>query len=117
MKLNRDSNLFKELTDNELKSIVISNFHRNTKIVESTLMKGGLFNTTYYISIDNPRKKIICRLAPEESELLYTFEKHMMAYESHLYNELTNNDIPVPTFIKYDNSKKDVCRDYHICPK
>ena len=52
--MNTNSNLYKELNENELKNIINHNF--NIGLKSYNLLKGGLFNTTYLITLENNKK-------------------------------------------------------------
>lgn len=112
--VNKRSKLFKELSNNEMNSLISNNFTSNTEIIESKLLVGGLFNTTYFFQLAKPSKKIVCRLSPINSELLYNFEKCMMSHEQKLYELLESNEIPVPQFIGYDASRDFINREYTL---
>ncbi|MDO8685170.1 MAG: hypothetical protein Q7J78_00700 [Clostridiales bacterium] len=67
---------------------------RKTVIRKLEKMKGGLFNTTYFIKTDYPAKSLVLRIAPIRPELLLNFEKNIMAVEPMLYGLFRENSIP-----------------------
>lgn len=111
--MNRDSNLFKELTDIELNKILINYFGFDIKF-EANLISGGLFNTTYFIKILNTNEKFILRVGPVNQNLLLPFELNLMKGEEYVYSLCESYNIPSSNILKCDVSKNIISRDYMI---
>ena len=111
--MNKDSNLFKELTDFELRKIITNHFGDNTKF-KSNLINGGLFNTTYLIKLLNTKEKFILRVGPINTNLLLPFELNLMKGEEYVYSLCEDRNIPSSKVLKCDVSKNLISRDYMI---
>lgn len=111
--MNRDSKLFKELTDIELNKILTTHFGVNTKF-EANLITGGLFNTTYCINLLNTNEKFILRVGPVNIDLLLPFELNLMKGEEYVYSLCESYNIPSSKILKCDVSKNIIPRDYMI---
>jgi Ser/Thr protein kinase RdoA (MazF antagonist) len=108
--MNKKSSLYKELSLIELSKII--NHHFDETDFEAELLSGGLFNTTYRISL--PEKKIILRVGPVNTQLLLPFENNLMRAEEYVYKLLGNAQIPCSHVIACDTSKTLIGRDYMI---
>lgn len=111
--MNKDSNLFKELTDFELRKIITNHFGDNTKF-KANLINGGLFNTTYLIKLLNTKEKFILRVGPVNTNLLLPFELNLMKGEEYVYSLCEDRNIPSSKVLKCDVSKNLISRDYMI---
>lgn len=111
---NFGSNIYKPLEANELARIVRHSIDRSATIVESRLMSGGLFNTTYYVQTANPAKRLVLRVAPIRKELLFDFEKVMMGIEPLMYARMREAGVPIPTVVCHDNTCSVISREYII---
>lgn len=105
------SELYKELTEEELTDIIQKNFAESK--FEYKLLKGGLFNTTYLIVLNNS-KKFVLRVGPINRHLLMTYENNLMQAEKYFYDLCKKENIPVSNVIACDTSKEIVDRDYMI---
>ena len=108
------SKIFKELTPAEIGRVIANLYGSDTKILDCRLMKGGLFNTTYWVKTDCDRNGIVLRVAPINRHLLLDFEKSMMAAEPLFYEMLRAKNIPTSEIIDYDNSFRVIDREYII---
>lgn len=109
-----NSRIYETISAIEIEQIVQNRFGRDAVIVSYRELAGGLFNTTYFIEISNPEKRLVLRIAPVRQELLFNFEKSMMAVETKLYDMFHQQDIPAPTVLLYDDSKAILPRNYQI---
>lgn len=111
--MNINSNLFKELTDNEIRTIIKVNFQTDI-LSEIRLVAGGLFNTTYKICYGIDNKNIILRVGPVNRHLLMAFEENLMKAEEYVYEICNKNNIPCSKVLVCDVTKKLINRDYMI---
>lgn len=109
--MNKISNIYKELTEEEIKKIILENF--NDKLLNYNLLKGGLFNTTYFLQFEN-NKKYVLRVGPINRHLLMPFEHNLMNGEKYFYELCKKENIPVSNVVVCDTSKKIIDRDYMI---
>lgn len=105
------SKLYKELTKEQLLKIIENNF--NESIFKYNLLKGGLFNTTYLITLKD-EKKLVLRVGPVNTHLLMPFEHNLMQAEKYFYDLCKQENIPVSNVIVCDTTKKLIDRDYMI---
>ena len=108
------SKIFKELTKTEITKVVSGLFGSNTRIITCRLLKGGVFNTTYFVKTNSDRSGIVLRVAPINRHLLFDFEKSMMSAEPHFYQMLQEKGIPTSEVIHYDNTNEVIDREYII---
>jgi aminoglycoside phosphotransferase (APT) family kinase protein len=108
------SKIFKELTAEEIEKVIKNLYGNHTKIEGCRLLKGGLFNTTYFVKTNSDRVGIVLRVAPINKHLLLDFEKNMMSAESTFYTMLKENNIPSSEVIHYDNSADIIDREYIV---
>ena len=109
-----ESKLFKPLTREEIDAIVKDYWGPLPSPMGCTLLKGGLFNTTYLLEGELPEHKWILRVAPEQLEHLFSFEKKMMASEGTIYRLMNVHGIPAPHVLHYNDSHTHVNRNYMI---
>lgn len=108
--MNTKSSIFKELTRQELSEIVGAQFHTNQ--FSSSILSGGMFNTTYFLEVDC--KKHVLRAGPVNRHLLVPFEQGLMEAENLFNNLCKKQNIPISNIVVCDTSKKIVDRDYMI---
>jgi aminoglycoside phosphotransferase (APT) family kinase protein len=108
------SRIFKELTPTEIDRVIAHLYGSGTKILDCSLMKGGLFNTTYLVKTDSDSNAIVLRVAPINQHLLLDFEQSMMAAEPLFYEMLHAKNIPTSEVIHHDNSFRVIDREYII---
>ena len=111
--LNTQSKIFKEISNEEAQNI-IKHYFPTSNIISISLLKGGLFNTTYKLIIDSPYSELILRVGPVNREYLLPFENNLMQAEEYVYKLLAENDIPSPTVVVCDTSKIIIDRDFMI---
>lgn len=88
---NSNSYLFQTLEDSKLKQLILS--YTGCTLAEYTLQDGGLFNTTYQLTLSDGRKMIL-RVGPIHPERLMYYEKDMMAAEAFLFTALEAAGVP-----------------------
>lgn len=103
------SSLYRELTDNELNSIVSKSL--KTEIISAHLLTGGLFNTTYLIGTPKYGKTVL-RVGPVNRHLLMPFEHHLMEAEEYVYSLCSAHEVPTSEILVTDTSKTIIDRDY-----
>lgn len=108
------SKLYQSLTEEQVRRIMRDVFGPEVAIEQISMLKGGLFNTTYFIETAGPDGKWILRVAPKSHENLYSFEKNMMAVEPYIYELLISHDIPCSRVIRFDDSGDIIPRPYMI---
>jgi len=108
------SRIFKELSNAEIKKVISNLFGNDTKIIDCSLMKGGVFNTTYLVKTDSEKNGIVLRVAPVNRHLLFDFERSMMSAEPLYYKLLQENNIPTSDVICYDSTYRIIDRQYII---
>ena len=113
---NRNSRLFRELTRGELAAAV----RRHFGAVDFTarLMDGGLFNTTYLLSLSDGRRYVL-RSGPVNRQLLLPFELRLFQSETAVYKLCHERGIPVPNVVELvlpdDRADSSIdCRGYMI---
>ena len=89
--VNSGSHLFKELDMLELSALIQN--HTNSELAEFTLQPGGLFNTTYKITLTDGRKMIL-RVGSPRPDLLMYYEKDMMTAEAFVFDAMETARIP-----------------------
>jgi len=108
------SKIYKELTNEEIHSIVIDLYGTNTLINYYNILKGGLFNTTYFIKTDKDINPIVVRVAPVNQHLLFEFEKDMMSAETLFHELLREKNIPTSKILKHVPKGDIIDREYII---
>lgn len=111
--MNTCSKLYCELDDISLKRIAKEHFGKDVAY-EAKLLKGGLFNTTYYLKLIKENKELVLRVGPVNRNLLLPFEHNLMNAESFVYKLCAENGIPTSKVIVCDTEKKLIPRDYMI---
>ncbi|MGL4450877.1 MAG: phosphotransferase family protein [Sarcina sp.] len=107
-----ESNLFKELSDEELQNI-LSEYFKKEVVFEAKLLSEGGFNTVYYICVDK-NIELILRVEPINKELIFDFEQNLMESEVLFYDECKKYNIQCSNVLKVDTSKSIIDRDYMI---
>ncbi|MGM9646895.1 MAG: phosphotransferase family protein [Eubacteriales bacterium] len=88
---NSNSFLFKELDEAVLAGLIRD--YTGSDLAQYALQSGGLFNTTYKLTLTDGRKMIL-RVGPIHPELLMYYEKDMMAAEAFLFGAFEEAGIP-----------------------
>lgn len=108
------SQIFQELTQTEIANVVAALYGRATPITACKLLKGGVFNTTYWVQTNHNRHGIVLRAAPTNRRVLFDFERSMMSAEPLFYGLLQEHGIPTSNVVTYDNSRQIINREYII---
>lgn len=88
---NSNSYLFQTLDESKLRQLIYC--HTGCELTEHTLQSGGLFNTTYRLTLNDGRQMIL-RVGPIRPELLMYYEKAMMAAEAFVFTAMEAAGIP-----------------------
>lgn len=105
------SKIYLEISKQELQVIVTKHF--GCRPFQFQILHGGMFNTTYLLTV-NDNEKYILRLGPVNRHLLLPFENKLMISEPYFYNLCRQRKIPVPEIVAVDLEKKEIDRDYMI---
>lgn len=108
------SRIFKELNSAEIAKVISNLYGSDSIITDCSLLKGGLFNTTYRVKTNSDNNGIVLRVAPINQHLLFDFEKSMMAAEPLFYEMLQDKNIPTSAVIHHDNSFNVIDREYIV---
>ena len=103
------SNLFRELTDDELKTVVRELLH--TTPTSARLLSGGLFNTTYLVDTADCGKTVL-RVGPVNRHLLLPYEHFLMEAETEVYSLCRKAGVPSSEVLAADWSKTVLDRDF-----
>lgn len=109
--INRKSSLFQELTEHELKAVLIESLGPG-ETEPPRLLEGGLFNTTYLISRTNPPGKYVLRMGPVNRHLVLPYERKFMQAEQEACRLLALHEIPTSRVVACDTSRRVIDRDY-----
>ena len=88
---NSNSFLFEELDRQTIASLIQE--HTGSHLADYSLQSGGLFNTTYKITLTDSRIMIL-RIGPVRPDLLMYYEKDMMAAEAFVFYAMEAAGIP-----------------------
>lgn len=111
--MNTASSLYRELTPEQLTAIVEAHFGAGRPYA-ARLLEGGLFNTTYRVSLRGPEREVVLRMGPVHCELLLPYEENLMRAEEYVYGLFHANGIPGSTVVACDTSRELIDRDYMI---
>lgn len=105
------SSLYRELTPQELSSVIASAL--DTEILSSRLLTGGLFNTTYLVDTSSCGR-VVARIGPVNRHLLMPFEHRLMEAENEVYALCEKQGVPVSQVLALDTGKGWIGRDVMI---
>ncbi|MCL2300545.1 MAG: aminoglycoside phosphotransferase family protein [Firmicutes bacterium] len=105
------SNIRRELAKAELDKIIF--FHFKTAEYSWELLNGGMFNTTYLVTLAQNRN-VVLRVGPIRREMLLSFEDNPMEAGRHVYNRCRTAGIPVPEVLACDTTREMLDCDYMI---
>lgn len=110
-----DAKIVREPTADELESMIRSAFP-SWRGYKTTMLKGGLFNTTYLLESEDGEDgmKYVLRVGPVRRELLLPYEHYLMDAEAWAYGKLAERGIPTSTVVHIDTSKTLLDRDFMI---
>jgi len=103
------SRLFQELTGDTINSLTQKHFQKDAQ--SFSLIKGGMFNTTYHVTLTDGRP-LILRAGPADPSLLHIYERRAMQAEEAVYPLMEKAGIPCPKILALDTSKTLLGRDY-----
>lgn len=110
--MNTGSLLYRPCAPDELRHLVGRHFGP-TALARASLLEGGLFNTTYLLTLADGRRYVL-RLGPVNRQLLLPFEHGMMAAEAHVYALCAQAGVPVPRVVATGAAERAADRDYMI---
>jgi hypothetical protein len=90
--MNSQSKIFKEISYEETKKIT-THYFPGCKINSISLLKGGLFNTTYKLVLGSPDMELILQVGPVNREFLLPFENNLMRAEEYVNKLLIEKGI------------------------
>ena len=99
--------LFQEESNEALQKLTESCL--NDRFTSSSLLKGGMFNTTYLLHT-REHGEVVLRLGAVNRHLLMPFEQHLMETEAEVYRRSRQLKLPVPEILGLDLSLRIVDR-------
>ena len=105
------SKLYREASREELRLVVEKHFH--TERFQYELLSGGMFNTTYLLSLPGGGKHVL-RMGAVNRHLLLPFERDLMRAERYFYSLCRLRGIPVPQVEALELDQRSLGRDYMI---
>jgi aminoglycoside phosphotransferase (APT) family kinase protein len=108
------SRIYKEITADDINKISKDLYGSDTSVLEYSILKGGLFNTTYYVKTDKDDDGIVVRVGPVNRHLLFEFEKDMMPEEPFFHELYEKHGIPTSRILKYVPFGEVIDREYII---
>lgn len=109
-----DSRLHCGISSAQVKDIAAYLLGDGVAVSEYRLLGGGLFNTTYFIETDCPKKKLVVRIAPINRQFLYPFEQNMMKAEPALQRMMADIGIPTTRIVQYVPAGEVIDREYSV---
>lgn len=109
---NHSSYLFREISFETAKQL-LGYGGISSELKELKLLRGGLFNTTYFLRCENGQR-LILRLGPVNRERLLEFERYLMKAEEAIYQTMQKAGIPTSKLLFYDGSCEKIDREYQI---
>lgn len=106
--------IYKEISQAEIEKIAADLYGCQTVVEEARILKGGLFNTTYFVKTDRNPNGVVLRVGPVNRHLLFDFEKDMMAAEPIFHMLLKENGIPTSDVLQYSPAGNIIGREYII---
>ena len=103
------SSLYQTLSDAALSRVFEKTLH--TEVRSSSLMTGGLFNTTYRAETAD-FGTVVLRVEPVNRHLLMPFEHRLMEAETRVYALCRERGIPVSEVLACDTTKTVLDRDF-----
>lgn len=103
--------LFGEISPQDINKITERHF--SSAAVDFELLKGGMFNTTYSVRLENG-EKLILRIGPARRDVLLPFEQNLARAEKYSCELLEKAGIPANRPLASDFSCKIIPRDYMI---
>lgn len=111
--MNKQSSLYEEISADQIQ-LLYEKTMDITEPVESDLLSGGLFNTTYRVRNKALNLDTVLRLGPVNRHLLTRFEENLMEAEHFVYQLYQKKNIPCSQVLVCDISKKWIDRDFMI---
>ena len=108
------SRLHKEISREELAAIVKHLHGEQAELIDSHLLGGGMFNTTYFASTKKPDSRLVIRIGPINRQYLFAYEKKMMQCEIALEKKMREAGIPTSKILQYVPAGEVIDREYLI---
>lgn len=108
---NTNSNLYSELSYENIADIMRSALGRTVQ-VSYEIVSGGLFNTTYKVSVGD--ESYILRVGPVHEELLMDYEHDLMKTEAAVLKMVADIGVPTSEVVVCDTSRRIIPRDYML---
>ena len=111
-----DAKIVKEPEQHEIEYMIGAAFPgRSWETYSLTMLKGGIFNTTYFVEpVPYEGKKYILRVGPVHRELLLPYEHYLMDSECWAYEKMAEAGIPTSTVVYKDTTKTRLDRDFMV---
>lgn len=111
--MNQQSSLYQEISQEQLERLMARHFGAQPGL-RAHLIQGGLFNTTYLVTLTSPRKEVVLRLGPINRQLLMPFEHNLMRAEAQVYALCAQHGVPASKVLALDTSRELVDRDFMV---
>ncbi len=99
------------LTPDTLKACVAGHLNVDPVAVELRPIATGKFNSSFFVTVGD--EEFVLRIAPADEVFCLFYERRMMAQEPPLHALLlAQTSIPVPKILVYDQSRKQIDRNY-----
>ena len=105
-----DSLLFQTLSEEELCAAALRYFGK--ELCGWELLRGGLFNTTYRLDMED--RSVILRLGPVHREVLLPYEQYLMASEPVIQELMWRRGIPTSKTVFLDLDRSFLDRDIAV---
>ncbi len=94
-----------------IQRIVKQALGKNERIQRISILRGGLFNSSCKITLNN-KKAVVLRVGPPAGKALLGHEKGLLRRETAIAEALWNNGLPVPAVLAKDFTHRLIKRDY-----
>lgn len=111
--MNFNSSLFREESVETIRELFSASLGENV-IRSLHLLRGGMFNTTYYVAYGSGGQEAVLRLGPVNRHLLMEFEQNLMQAEAYVCAVCESRRIPCGRILACDTTKKLIDRDFMI---
>ena len=105
-----------QISQEQIKQLVIKAFGTNTYPVNIVENKEGWFNAAYFITLSNG-KEVVLKIAPPPQVKVLRYEKDILQTEVTVLQLLASSNIPVPLVYFHDYSRTIISSDYFIMEK
>ncbi|HOM71458.1 MAG TPA: aminoglycoside phosphotransferase family protein [Armatimonadota bacterium] len=106
--------LTEEVSQDQILSIMQDLFGKQTEIADCSPILGGHYNQLFDITVKNPARHVVLRVAPGDDRPLRRYEQTMMLAEPYVYNYIRQAGVPTIDILKVDGSRSIIDRDYIV---